>query len=164
MVERGEDPRNLFGIGDDLARRLAETVATGHGRFELLPAKQSERILRAMDNCHSTLPAHPTERVIESRAPYDADMLRIIRHARQRGGHLELNAHPELLDLQGSRCLMAKGKDVLVAVNSGAHSREDYAHRDFGIGQARRGWLEATGVLNTRPLSERRQFLAQARK
>jgi DNA polymerase (family 10) len=150
-------------LPDASLARLDLVVGAVHSRFELPRAKQTERILRAMDNRYFTLLAHPTGRVIESRAPYDVDMLRILRHARQRGCHLELNAHPERLDLQDSHCLMAREEGVLVAVNSDAHSTDDFANLGFGVGQARRGWLEPGDVLNTRPLPELRQLLAQAR-
>jgi DNA polymerase (family 10) len=117
-----------------------------------------------MDNPYFTLLAHPTGRMIESRDPYDVDMLRIIRHARSRGCFLELNAHPERLDLLDTHCRMAKEEGVPVAINSDAHSREDFANLRFGVGQARRGWLEPADVLNTRPLPELWRLLAQARQ
>jgi len=117
-----------------------------------------------MDNRYFTMLAHPTGRVIESRAPYDVDMLRIIRQARQRGCFLELNAHPDRLDLLDSHCMMAKEEGVLVAINSDAHSADDFIHLRLGIGQARRGWLTAGDVLNARQLPELRRLLAQARR
>jgi len=98
--------------------------------------------------------------MIEERAPYDVDMLRIIRHARQRGCFLELNAHPERLDLLDTHCRMAREEGVLVAINSDAHGRDDFTNLRYGVGQARRGWLEAKDVLNTRPLAELRELLA----
>ncbi|MDP2810772.1 MAG: DNA polymerase/3'-5' exonuclease PolX [Rhodocyclaceae bacterium] len=151
-------------LPDSALARLDLVVGAVHSRFDLPRAKQTGRILRAMDNRYFTLLAHPTGRVIESRAPYDVDMLRIIRHARQRGCFMELNAHPERLDLLDSHCLMAKEEGMLVAINSDAHSTDDFAHLRFGIGQARRGWLEAVDVLNTRPLPELRRLLAQVRR
>ncbi len=90
-------------------------------------------------------------------------MLRVIRHARQRGCFPELNAHPERLDLLDSHCITAREAGVPVAIDSDAHAREDFAHLRLGIGQARRGWL-AADVLNTRPLPELRRLLAGARK
>ncbi len=100
--------------------------------------------------------------MIEQREAYDVDMLRVIRHARQRGCHLELNANPERLDLLDTWCMAAREEGVLVAVNSDAHSAQDFANLRFGIGQARRGWLEARDVLNTRPLGELRALLSSA--
>jgi DNA polymerase (family 10) len=151
-------------LPDAALARLDLVVGAVHSRFDLPRARQTERILRAMDNPYFTLLAHPTGRVIESRAPYDVDMLRIIRHARSRGCYLELNAHPERLDLLDTHCRMAKEEGVLVAINSDAHSRDDFANLGFGIGQARRGWLEPADVLNTRPLPELRRLLAQVRQ
>jgi len=103
--------------------------------------------------------AHPSGRLIEQRDPYDVDMLRIIRHAKNRGCFLELNAHPERLDLLDSQCQMAKQEGVLVSINSDAHSTFDFANLRFGIGQARRGWLEKDDVLNTRTLAALRRLL-----
>jgi DNA polymerase (family 10) len=116
-----------------------------------------------MDNPYFTLLAHPTGRLIGKRAPYDADMPRIIRHARRRGCYLEVNAHPDRLDLLAPLCLIAKENDVLVAINSDAHGCEGFANLRFGIGQARRGWLSVADVLNTRPLPALRQLLARVR-
>lgn len=151
-------------LPDGALARLDLVVGAVHGRFDLPRAKQTERILRAMDNRHFTILAHPTGRVIESRAPYDIDMLRILRHAKQRGCFVELNAHPERLDLLDTHCRMAREEGVLVAISSDAHGREDFAHLRFGVGQARRGWLEAGDVVNTRPLPELLRLFAEARR
>lgn len=151
-------------LPDSALAQLDLVVGAVHSRFDLPRARQTERILRAMDHPNFTLLAHPTGRMIEAREPYDVDMLKLIRHAKQRGCFLELNAHPERLDLLDTHCLMAKEEGVLVAINSDAHSREDFANLKFGVGQARRGWLEAGDVLNTRPLAELRRLLAKVRK
>jgi len=148
-------------LPDSALSRLDLVIGAVHSRFDLSRAKQTERILRAMDHPSFTLLAHPSGRLIESRDPYDVDMLRIVRHARERGCFLELNAHPDRLDLLDTHCRLAKEEGVLVAINSDAHSREDFANLRFGVGQARRGWLEATDVLNTRSLAQLRRLLAR---
>ena len=141
-------------LPDAILGRLDLVVGAVHSRFDLSRAKQTERLLRAMDHpCFSIL-AHPTGRLINERPPYDMDMLRIIRHARQRGCFLELNAHPDRLDLLDVACRMAKSEGVLVSINSDAHSRLQFANLRFGVGQARRGWLETADVLNTRTLGQ----------
>lgn len=141
-------------LPDSVLARLDLVVGAVHSGFDLSRAKQTKRILRAMDHPHFSLLAHPSGRLIERRAPYDVDMLHIIRHAKQRGCFLELNAHPERLDLLDSHCQTAKEEGVLVSINSDAHSTFDFNNLRYGIGQARRGWLEKTDVLNTRPLAE----------
>jgi len=146
-------------LPDDLLGRLDLVVGAVHSRFELSRAKQTERILKAMDHPHFTLLAHPSGRLIAKREPYDVDMPRIIRKARERGCYLELNAHPERLDLLDTYCQAARDEGVLVSINSDAHGVLDFDHLRFGVGQARRGWLEAKDVLNTRPLAELRPLL-----
>ena len=121
--------------------------------------KQPKRIRRAMDHPHFTLLAHPSGRLIDRREPYDVDMLRIIRHAKDRGCFLALTAPPARLDLLDSHCQMAKEEGVLVSINSDAHSTFDFSNLKYGVGQARRGWLEKNDVLNTRPLAALRRLL-----
>ncbi len=141
-------------LPDDLLGRLDLVVGAVHSRFELSRARQTERILKAMDHPHFTILAHPSGRLIERREPYDVDMLRIIRKAKERGCYLELNAHPERLDLLDTYCQTARDEGILVSINSDAHSVLDFDNLRFGVGQARRGWLERKDVLNTLSLQE----------
>jgi len=146
-------------LPDSVLARLDLVVAAVHSSFNLSRTGQTERIIHAMQHPHFTLLAHPTGRLLQRRAPYDVDMLRIIREARQRGCFLELNAHPERLDLLDTHCRIAKEEGVLISINSDAHSIDDFANLRFGIGQARRGWLEKRDVLNTRTLQELRLLI-----
>lgn len=141
-------------------RRLDLVVGAIHHAFDLPRAQQTDRLLRAMDHpCFSIL-AHPTGRLIEERAAYDVDLARVIRKARERGCFLELNAHPSRLDLTDLACRMARDEGVLVSIDSDAHSTFEFDSLRLGIGQARRGWLEAGDVLNTRSLDALRPLLA----
>lgn len=146
-------------LPDNVLARLDLVVGAVHSKFDLSRARQTERILRAMEHPRFTLLAHPTGRLIEKREPYDVDMLRIIRQAKNRGCFLELNAHPERLDLLDTYCQMAKEEGVLISINSDAHSTFDFANLRFGVGQERRGWLGKQDVLNTRPLADLRTLI-----
>jgi DNA polymerase (family 10) len=148
-------------LPDTLLARLDLVVGAVHSKFNLPRKKQTERILRAMDAPHFTILAHPSGRLIGEREAYDVDMERIIRAARQRGCFLELNAHPERLDLSDVYCSMAKSEGVLISIASDAHSTLDFTNLRFAIGQARRGWLETQDVLNTRPLAKLQPLLRQ---
>ncbi len=152
-----EDGR--LDLPDDVLSECDIVVGAVHSKFHLSRAKQTERILRAMDRPHFTILAHPTGRLLDTREPYDVDMLKIIRRARERGCFLELNAHPERLDLLDIHCQMARDEEVLVAISSDAHSTQDLDNLVYGVGQARRGWLEKNDVLNTRPLKLLRPLL-----
>lgn len=146
-------------LPDEVLGRLDLVVGAVHSRFNLSNRRQTERIMKAMDHPHFSILAHPSGRLIGRREPYEVDMLRIIRKARERRCFLEINAHPERLDLTDIHCRMAKEEGVLLAVNTDAHSMLDLENARFGIGQARRGWLEKTDVLNTRPYAELRKLL-----
>jgi DNA polymerase (family 10) len=141
-------------LPDAVLGRLDLVIGAVHSKLHLSRAEQTRRILKAMDHPHFSILAHPTGRLIDEREPYDLDMPRVIRHARDRGCFLELNAHPERLDLTDIHCQMAREEGVLVSVASDAHSTLDFANLSYGIGQARRGWLEKRDVLNTRPIEE----------
>jgi DNA polymerase (family 10) len=141
-------------LPDAVLARLDLVVGAVHSKLHLSRAQQTRRILKAMDHPHFSVLAHPTGRLIGEREPYDVDMARIIRHARDRGCFLELNAHPERLDLSDVHCQMARDEGVLISIASDAHSTLDFANLRYGIGQARRGWLEKGDVLNTRTLTE----------
>jgi DNA polymerase (family 10) len=150
-------------LPDWVLGRLDVVVGAVHSKFDLPRAKQTERILRAMERPHFSILAHPTGRLIDQREPYDVDMPRIIRQAKARGCFLELNAHPERLDLLDTQCQMAREEGVLVSINSDAHSVQDFDNLRFAVGQARRGWLEKADVLNTRTLAELRPLLRRSR-
>lgn len=79
---------------DGLLGRLDLVVAAVHSRFELIEAAQTDRIVRAMDNLHVNVIAHPTGRLIGERHAYAVDMERVITAAKERGCFLEINAHP----------------------------------------------------------------------
>ena len=147
-------------LPDSVLKGLNLVVGAVHSAFTLPRRRQTERILRALDNRYFTVLAHPSGRLLGERDAMDADWLRIIRAARQRGCFLELNAQPDRLDLDDVHARMAREEGVLVAVNSDAHSTFDFAHLRYGVGQARRAWLEPKDVLNTRRLRDLRRLIA----
>jgi DNA polymerase (family 10) len=148
-------------LPDSILKRLDLVVGAVRHRFDLSRAQQTDRLLRAMDHKHFSMLAHPTGRLIEERAGLDIDLPRVIRHARERGCFLELNAQPARLDLDDAACLIAKDEGVLVSINSDAHSTLEFDNLRLGVDQARRGWLTAADVLNTRALDALVPLLAR---
>jgi DNA polymerase (family 10) len=147
-------------LPDTILKRLDLVIGAVHSAFNLPPEKQTARILRAMEHPHFSILAHPGGRLLGSREAMRFDMARVIERARQRGCFLELNAQPERLDLTEVYARAAKEAGVLVAIGSDAHRPGDFHNLRFGVGQARRGWLEPENVLNTRPLAELKRLLA----
>ena len=150
-------------LPDSVLKELDVVVAAVHSNFKLDRRKQTARIVRALDNPYVDVLAHPSGRLISEREPYDIDMLRIIRAAKENGVHLELNAHPERLDLTEVHCRMAREEGVLVAVSSDAHGIDEFSYLEYGIGQARRGWLEKDDILNSRTLNALKRLLRRNR-
>jgi DNA polymerase (family 10) len=146
-------------LPDDVLADLDLTVCSVHYKFNLSMKQQTERILKAMENRHFHVLAHPTGRLINEREPYQVDMERIMKAARAHGCFLEVNAHPDRLDLNDIHCKMAKDMGVKVAVSTDTHRLGDLDYMRFGVGQARRGWLAADDVINTRSLAELRKLL-----
>jgi len=146
-------------LPDDILKELDFTVCAVHYNTKLSRKKQTERIIRAMDNCYFNILAHPSGRLINKREPYDLDWERLMEAAKDRGCLMELNAHPDRLDLTDRYCKMAKETGLKVAISTDAHSITNLDFMRFGVYQARRGWLGKEDVLNTRPLKEIRKLL-----
>jgi DNA polymerase (family 10) len=149
-------------LPDDILKELDVTVCAVHYKFNLPLEKQTERIIRAMDNPYVNILAHPTGRLINERKPYEIDMERIMHAAKERGCFMELNSHPDRLDLLDSHCKMAKDTGVKIAISTDAHRTSDLEFMRFGIGQARRGWIEAEDVLNTRSWEKLKKLLKRS--
>lgn len=141
-------------LPDAVLAQLDLVIGAVHSQFGLSRAKQTTRILRAMDHKYFSILAHPSGRLLLERDAYDVDMPRVIDAARQRGCFLELNAQPLRLDLDDTYCKLAAETGVLVSINSDAHREQDLDHLTGGIHQAQRGWLTPKDVLNTRSLRE----------
>ena len=152
-----EDGR--LDLPGDVLKELDFTVCAVHYGFGYSRAKQTARLLRAMDDRHFSILAHPSGRLIGAREPIALDLERVLEGARERGRILEVNAQPDRLDLDDRACRLAKEIGVKVAVSTDAHRADDLALMRFGVDQARRGWLEAADVVNTRPLSALRSLL-----
>lgn len=157
-VEILEDGR--LDLSDAVLGRLDLVVGAVHSAFGLSRARQTARVQRAMDHPNFSILAHPNGRLFGTRGPCEIDMERVIRHARERGCFLELNSQPERLDLFDLQARQAKDAGVAVVISSDAHVGTDFRWLQFGIDQARRGWLEADDVLNTLPLRKLRKRLA----
>jgi DNA polymerase (family 10) len=141
-------------LPDRVLEHLDFTICSIHSDFRLSREKQTERILRAMDNPYFNILGHPSGRLINQRPAYAVDLQRVIAAAAQRGCCLELNAHPDRLDLDDRHCRLAKAAGVKVALATDAHHTDQFDYMRLGVAQARRGWLAADDVLNTRHLDD----------
>lgn len=146
-------------LPDSSLAKLDLVIAAVHSFFDLPRDVQTDRIVRAMQNRHVCILAHPTGRLIGEREPYDVDMDRIIAAASDTGCCLEINSEPDRLDLNDIHAHAAKSKGVKIAISTDAHSVNAFQYLRFGVDQARRGWLTADDVINTRSLADLRKLL-----
>jgi DNA polymerase (family X) len=145
------------GTMDFPGEALAEldiVIASVHSRFRQTAEEMTARLVRAIENPHVDLIAHPTGRLINQRDPYAVDMQAVIRAAARTGTALEINSFPERQDLSDVHARMAKEQGVRMAINTDAHAPEHYALIEYGINVARRGWLEKKDVVNASTLDE----------
>lgn len=146
-------------LPDDILKELDVVVCSVHYHRDLSRKKMTERILRAMDNPYFNILAHPTGRLINERDPYEIDLEKIMEGAKERGCFLEINAHPDRLDLSDSHAKLAKDMGLKLAISTDAHNIADLDFIRYGVDQARRGWLEPDDVINTRSLKQLKKLL-----
>jgi DNA polymerase (family X) len=139
---------------DEVLKELDLVVAAVHYKLDLPAARQTRRLLDAMDNRYLNIIAHPSGRLINERPPMDYDFERVLRGAKERGCCLEVDSQPERLDLDDVHCKLAKEMGLKLVISSDAHSTDGLGLIRFGVDQARRGWLEPADVLNTLPLEK----------
>lgn len=138
-------------------------VASVHSHFNQSRQALTRRLVRACENPYVAIIGHPTTRRIGKRPGLDADFDAVFEACAATGTALEINAHPERLDLRDEDILRAKRYGVKFAVNSDAHSVTHLPYMRYGVGTAQRGWLTKDDVINTWPLTKLRRFLRKGR-
>ena len=146
-------------LPDATLAQLDVVIASVHSFFDLPREAQTQRMIRAMRNPHVSIVGHPSGRLIGEREPYDIDMDAITSTARDLDCYLEINAEPDRLDLNDIHAHMAKSKGVKIAISTDAHSVNAFQYMRFGVDQARRAWLTADDVINTRQFGDLRKLL-----
>ena len=130
--------------------RFDYVIGSVHSRFSMDQAQMTARILRAMDDPHLTIIGHPTGRLLLRRQPFAVDLDVIMERAAEAGIALELNCDPNRLDLDWRLLQVARKRGVTIEIGPDAHAPDELGFVDFGMQIARKGWLEAGAVLNTR--------------
>ncbi|MDR5694781.1 MAG: DNA polymerase/3'-5' exonuclease PolX [Armatimonadota bacterium] len=152
-------PDGSLDYPDEVLKELDVVVASVHSRFRMSEEEMTKRIIKAMENPHVDILGHPTGRLLGQRDAYQVNIEEIIEAARRTQTVLEINATPERLDLKDTHARMAKEHGVKLAINTDAHSRHQLRYMAFGVGTARRGWIEPKDVVNTLPLNDLLDFL-----
>jgi len=139
-------------LPDDALAELDWVVVSLHYNLRDSRAATTRRLIKAIKNPHVDVIGHPSGRLLGHREPAAIDLAEVLRVAHEEGCAMEVNSQPDRLDLTDTGCMAAKRAGVKLAISSDSHSVREFNMLEFGINQARRGWLEAADVLNTRPL------------
>jgi DNA polymerase (family 10) len=148
-------------LSDEILSKLDIVVVAIHYNMNLSREKQTQRILKAMENPHFHIFAHPTGRMIGKREGYEYDMEKVLNAASEKGCFMEINAAPDRLDLSDIHAKMAKDKGVKMAISTDAHTLDNLDYMRFGVNQARRAWLEPKDVINTYTWEELKNIIPQ---
>ena len=141
--------------------RLDFVIGSVHSRFNMGEKEMTARILAAMDNPYLTIIGHPTGRLLLSRDPYPVDLDAVIEKAAATGVALEINGDPHRLDLDWRMLRQARDSGVAISIGADAHSVAGLGYVDNAVNMARKGWLAAGDILNSRSVGD---FVAYARR
>ena len=144
---------------DSLLKELDYVVASVHSGFTSDEKEMTDRILRAIENPHVTCLGHLTGRLLLEREAYPVNIPKILDAAAANGTWIELNANPWRLDLDWRWWHKARDLGILCCINPDAHKTSHLRFLDFGVTLARKGWLRAQDVVNTRTLAQLRKLL-----
>jgi DNA polymerase (family 10) len=147
-------PDGTLDYDDDLLAQLDWIVASLHSSFRIGEKEQTERMIRAMEHPLVDAIGHPTGRLIERRAPYALDIDAVAEAAVRTGTFLEINANPDRRDLNELNARRAVAVGATIVIDSDAHWTRTLANMKYGVATARRAWLTAADVANTRPWAE----------
>ena len=138
-------------------------VASIHSAFQQSEEEQTQRILRALSNPYVTILGHLTGRLLLQREGYSVDIPAIIAAAGKRGVAIEINANPLRLDLDWRWHKIAAQQGVYLPICPDAHTTAGIKDMAYGVGAARKGWLETKHIPNTWETDTLRQWFQKTR-
>jgi DNA polymerase (family 10) len=157
-------PDGSLDYEDELLAELDWVIASVHTGFAASEQKMTERMITAIEHPLVRAIGHPTGRLLERRAPYAVDLDAVFAAAAATGTMLEINGNPDRRDLSDIHARAAVRAGVRIVIDSDAHRVLTLENMRWGVASARRGWLTASDVANTRPWAALRELAKQARK
>lgn len=157
-------PDGTLDYPDWLLKEYDYVIASVHSKFKMTEAEATQRIVRALEHPFCTMLGHPTGRLLLERDGYPLDLRTVIDTAAKLGKLIEINAHPLRLDLDWRWVRYAKEKGVLLCINPDAHNAAGLNDVSYGVGVARKGWLESHDLLNTWNPTDIQKLFRQLKK
>jgi DNA polymerase (family 10) len=147
-------PDGSLDLDDSILKECDVVIGAIHYRFNLSEKEMTKRIVKGISNRRVNIFGHPTGRLILERPPYAVNVEVLVKAARDYGVVLEVNAHPDRLDLKDIHVRLARDQGVRLVISTDSHSPRNLEFMRYGVFTARRGWAEAKDVINTYPLQE----------
>lgn len=142
-------PDGSLDYDEDILEKFDFVISSVHSHFKMSREEMTERLIKAIKNKYTKILGHCSGRLLLAREGYDFDVYKVIDTAAEYGKIIEINANPYRLDLDWRYVKYAKDRGVKFAINPDAHSIGGLNDIKYGVGIARKGWLEARDVLNT---------------
>jgi len=149
---------------EEILKGLDVVVGAVHSGFSAPEIKMTERIVTALENKCLDILAHPSGRLIGKREGYEVNFEKVFETAAAKRKILEINSQPSRLDLDDELILRAKAFDLKFSISTDSHSTADFASMRYGLGQARRGWLEKEDIVNTYPYFRLNEFFKKLKR
>jgi len=146
-------------VSDDILAKHSVVLVSIHTSFRQSKAEMTKRIITALQNPHVDIFAHPTGRLLLEREGIDADWEVVFKTAKNFEKIIEINAFPNRLDLPDNLIREAKRFGVMFSIGTDSHQAGQLDLMEYGVANARRGWLEKTDVINTLPYAKLRDIL-----
>jgi DNA polymerase IV (family X) len=148
-------------FSDEVLESLDIVVASIHTNFHLDKEKQTDRIVQAIKNENVDIIGHLSGRLLNRRPPYELDFNRVLDEAAKNRVMLEINSHPDRLDIDAALARRASQRGIKMAINSDAHHKNDLKLSKYGVLNARRGWLAKEDVINTLTRDELTRYIKE---
>lgn len=162
-VEMDILPDGRLDFSDEFLKEMDFVIGAIHSSFQQSEDKIMYRLFQALENPYVSLIAHPTGRLIGRRNGYRVDLERLIEGAAETGTALEINSNPNRLDLSAEWAQIAQEHGVQIAINTDAHNYKTLDYMKYGVGVARKGWLQKENILNTWSKEKLIQYINQKR-
>ena len=156
-------PDGSLDYSDDILGRFDYVIASIHSKLNMTKDEATKRIITALKNRYVTFLGHPTGRVLLERDGYPLSIAEVIQAASDHGKGIEINSHPLRLDLDWRHLKYAKDKGVKLSINPDAHAVDGLEDVQYGVGIARKGWLEAGDIVNTWSVSKVEKYFRSCR-
>ncbi len=139
---------------EDVLAGLDWVVASVHTSFAISEKEMTARVLAAIENPYVDCIGHLTGRLIGRREPYGIDVEAVAEAAARNGTMIEINGNPNRRDLSEHHARLASDAGVTIVLNTDAHGVETLNNMDYAVATARRAWLTAGDIANTRSWGE----------